>query len=375
MRNFLFGLIHSIHAVTIGFLILAIQPTWCLGASFDCRKATTSVEKLVCSSNEVTILDVQLYETYQRAQRLAANSNTIRNQQRRWLKETRNKCETVECLRQAYQKRISELEAEIHFDECEDVSGSTLSIGYCEGRLRDEADKTITDLTSLLSARHDAQQMNQFMQHQDEWRENVDCDCGEKVGRIMGPGDSAYYLQCARELTEQRLIEIREITAGLHSIEYGGNGPRSCVAIRAKENADPEHQMIQAITNSDIDTVKSLLKKGIKMPRGDYSYTPIDIAVRNNNPEMLSFLLANGADPKEDIVAIRASLKTCNMEMVSLLVEHGYQVKGNPNYGPYDPLPWAALFGCRDIVEYLVSKGADLKSPKPLRVAASECHV
>src|ERR1017187_5179941 len=97
--------------------------------------------------------------------------------------------------------------------------------------------------------------------------------------------------------------------------------------------------MIQAITKNDIKTVKRLLKEGTQMPSGDYSYTPIDIAVRNDNSEMLSFLLANGADPKWDIEAMKTALMTCNMKMVSLLVEHGYQVKGDRNYGPYDPLP------------------------------------
>ena len=34
---------------------------------------------------------------------------------------------------------------------------------------------------------------------------------------------------------------------------------------------------------------------------------------------------------------MKAALKTCNMKMVSLLVDHGYKVKGNPSYyGPYD---------------------------------------
>jgi ankyrin repeat protein len=140
--------------------------------------------------------------------------------------------------------------------------------------------------------------------------------------------------------------------------------------------ASSEHQMLEAIKKNDITNVKRLVDEGVPIPSGEYRYTPIDIAVRNNNPEMLSYLLASGANPVEDIEAMKAALSTCNMKMVSLLVDHGYKVKGNPSYyGPYDPLPWAAQFGCRDIVEYLVENGADVKSYRPLRLAASQCHV
>lgn len=356
---------------------LASQSISCLGASFDCRKSTTSVEKLVCSSNEVRVLDVQLYETYQRTQRLSANADAIRNQQRRWLKESRNPCMTAECLTQVYKKRISELTTGIRYKECEEKDGhmTTVDIGYCEGRLRDEAEKTINDLVALLSERHDVQQMRRFKVLQSEWRKNVDCDCGKKVGRIMGPGDSANALRCEKEGIEQRLAELREIVAGLQDIGYGGTAPQSCTEIHAEEEANPEYQMIQAITKNDIKTVKRLLKDGTQIPRGDYSYTPLDIAVRNNNAEMVSFLLTNGADPKWDIEAMRAALMTCNMKMTSLLVEHGYQVKGDRTSGPYDPLPWAALLGCTDVIKYLVSKGADIKSSKPLRHAVMECRV
>lgn len=142
------------------------------------------------------------------------------------------------------------------------------------------------------------------------------------------------------------------------------------------KKTDPKHTMMQAITNNDIETVKKLLGDGIQLPEGAYSFTPLDIAARNNNPEMLSFLLDNGANPEGDIESMKGALKTCNMKMVSLLVDHGYKVKGNPSYyGPYDPLPWAALFGCTDIIKYFVSKGADIKSSNPLRHAVMLCHV
>jgi len=354
------------------------QPIWCLGASFDCQKSKTAVERLVCSSNEIKILDVELYEAYQRAQRLSVNAGAIRNQQRRWLKESRNSCNSVGCLSQVYKKRISELTASIRYKECKEKDGymTTVDMGYCEERLSAEAEATIDDLVERLSERLTAQQIKTFAELQDKWRENVVCDCRKKVGNIWGPGDSLNSISCKKEWNEKRLVEIRAIVAGVQDLKFGRTGPESCAKIRAEKEADPEYQMIQAIAKNDISTVKRLLKDGTKMPRGDYSYTPIDIAVRNNNSEMLSFLLANGADPKNDVVAMRAALKICNMTFVSLLIDYGYQVKGDRgSYRPYDPLRWAALHGCTGIVEYLVSKGADIESSKPLRLAVMQCHV
>lgn len=365
-----------IRTITICIALVAILPSLGYGASFDCRQAAVPVEKLVCGSSDARVLDVQLYEAYQRAQRLSANRDSIRGQQRRWVKESRNLCKTVECLAKVYKSRISELESGIRYKECEDDSGSTLSIGYCIARKKQETENTIEDLISLLPARYAADQIYRFKNIQSDWKKNAACRCFNEVGRGSGPGWSSNFSSCEKNEADQRLLEIREIVAGLQTLEYVASGPKVCAEIRSEEEANPEHQMIQAITKNDINNVKRLLKEGTPMPRGDYSYTPIDIAVRNNNIEMLSFLLGNGADPNQDIEAMKAALMTCNKKMVSLLVDHGYQVKGNPSYyGPYDPLPWAAQFGCRDIVEYLVANGADVKSYMPLRQAASQCHV
>jgi uncharacterized protein/ankyrin repeat protein len=370
----------SARIISTCIALVAVLPALGYGASFDCRKATTSAEKLVCSSNEARILDVQLYETYQRVLRLSANEDAIRKQQLRWLNESRNTCKTVDCITGVYKSRISELTKEIHYSECEgdhgELTGTSLMIGYCNARGKKETENTIADLVSLISSRYTADQITRFKALQSDWKKNVQCNCFQEVGVGSGPGWSRGLLDCEIRETDQRLLEIREIAAGLQNLEYGRTGLKSCAEIRAKEEANPEYQMIQAITKNDIAGVKILLKEGIPIPRGDYSYTPIDIAVRNNNIEMLSFLLGNGANPDEDIVAMRAALNTCNMKMVSLLVDHGYKVKGNPSYyGPYDPLPWAALHGCTGIVEYLVSKGADIKVSKPLRHAVMYCHV
>jgi tetratricopeptide (TPR) repeat protein len=73
--------------------------------SFDCRKATTTVEKLVCNSPELSKLDVSLAEMYKEA---VSKAPSIRDDQRSWNGE-KNKCSDVECLKTAYEDRISQL--------------------------------------------------------------------------------------------------------------------------------------------------------------------------------------------------------------------------------------------------------------------------
>jgi uncharacterized protein len=73
--------------------------------SFDCRKATTAVEKLICSNPDLSKLDVSLAETYKEA---VSKDRSIRDDQRAWNTE-KNKCADVDCLKSAYEDRISEL--------------------------------------------------------------------------------------------------------------------------------------------------------------------------------------------------------------------------------------------------------------------------
>jgi uncharacterized protein len=73
--------------------------------SFDCRKATTTVEKLICNNSELSKLDVSLAETYKEA---VSKAPSIRDDQRAWNAE-KNKCTDADCLKATYEDRISEL--------------------------------------------------------------------------------------------------------------------------------------------------------------------------------------------------------------------------------------------------------------------------
>jgi uncharacterized protein len=86
------------------FLLVTAQ-----AASFDCRKARTKIEKLICSNDELSKLDESLSEVYLRALNRADIKQQTIESQRQWLKYERNVCQNAECVKNAYETRIKEL--------------------------------------------------------------------------------------------------------------------------------------------------------------------------------------------------------------------------------------------------------------------------
>lgn len=81
-------------------------------ASFECNKAHTRVEKLICSTEELSKADSALGEAYRY---VLANSNDDHRkssmvvEQKEWLTTVRDKCEDSICLDGAYWGRIGQL--------------------------------------------------------------------------------------------------------------------------------------------------------------------------------------------------------------------------------------------------------------------------
>jgi uncharacterized protein YecT (DUF1311 family) len=79
--------------------------------SFDCTKASTGPERLICSNQQLASLDVQLMQAYRRAMSSAPNKDSLRAAQIDWKKNQRDACSTAECMISAYKTRIQSLEA------------------------------------------------------------------------------------------------------------------------------------------------------------------------------------------------------------------------------------------------------------------------
>jgi len=79
--------------------------------SFDCKKAGTPVERMICADTMLSELDEHLgrYYTAGRAE-LEGAASCLQADQAQWLKATRNVCTTAACLKTEYLNRLGELD-------------------------------------------------------------------------------------------------------------------------------------------------------------------------------------------------------------------------------------------------------------------------
>jgi len=85
-------------------------------ASFDCSKARTPQEKLICFDYRLSDLDSQLAWSYMEALKQAKNPVALKQSQKNWV-AARGKCTNVNCIIHAYVKRIEELMPETKLSE------------------------------------------------------------------------------------------------------------------------------------------------------------------------------------------------------------------------------------------------------------------
>lgn len=77
-------------------------------ASFDCVKAGTKVEKLVCGDAEISKLDEEIAKVYGEVLKKSPDEALLKKQQRGWLK-ARNQCKDISCLSDHYRGRLAVL--------------------------------------------------------------------------------------------------------------------------------------------------------------------------------------------------------------------------------------------------------------------------
>ena len=67
-------------------------------ASFDCKKAGTSVERMICANPKLSSMDEKLGKAYREALATGPKPELLTSYQRDWLKDVRNACRDVPCL-------------------------------------------------------------------------------------------------------------------------------------------------------------------------------------------------------------------------------------------------------------------------------------
>jgi uncharacterized protein len=80
-------------------------------ASFDCARATSTIEQLICNDFQLSKIDEDLAAAYARALKETNNPESVRKQQREWLGKLRKSCADVACVKSAYLERITKLDS------------------------------------------------------------------------------------------------------------------------------------------------------------------------------------------------------------------------------------------------------------------------
>lgn len=99
---------HGVVAVALLFLSCLVLPM-AQAASFDCKKASTAVEKSICANPELSFLDEILTSTYQKVIDVATDRSGVHRYQREWLTKIRDACQDEGCLKNTYIARYREL--------------------------------------------------------------------------------------------------------------------------------------------------------------------------------------------------------------------------------------------------------------------------
>jgi uncharacterized protein len=101
-------LTYARHTAAVCAIVAAatLAPAPATAQSFDCRKATTDVEKMICADTELSKLDVELAQTFAEARKRV---DPVVIGQPTWLRIVRNRCTAVPCVKDAYYSRVSYL--------------------------------------------------------------------------------------------------------------------------------------------------------------------------------------------------------------------------------------------------------------------------
>jgi uncharacterized protein len=93
----------SAPGLVIACTVIAVSlPPQAAAQSFDCRKATTDVEKMICADKTLSKLDEELAQVFAAARKRV---DPIVIGQPAWLRNVRSPCGDVECLKSAYASR------------------------------------------------------------------------------------------------------------------------------------------------------------------------------------------------------------------------------------------------------------------------------
>jgi uncharacterized protein len=146
-------------------------------ASFDCRKAVTAVEKLICGDKELRELDASMSQRYkQMVPPDDIESDKTMEDQRNWLKNVRNKCATADCLKLAYRERINVLSGTTASFDCSKAATKMEKLICSDENLRYQDNSLNLAYRTLKAV---SGEENKVVLAQKKWLSNISDQCND----------------------------------------------------------------------------------------------------------------------------------------------------------------------------------------------------
>jgi len=143
--------------------------------------------------------------------------------------------------------------------------------------------------------------------------------------------------------------------------------PQRAAADVNRRGVDGSTPLQWAVYNEDVTEVRRLLKAGANVSlANNYGATPMGLAAEVGNAEIIKLLLEAGADADspnpEGQTALLAVARTGNVEAAELLVKHSAKVDARERWGGQTALMWASARRHPQMMQFLISKGADVNA-------------
>lgn len=206
---------HWLVSVLLALLPLSFIPA-VRSASFDCAKASTRVEQLVCASQDLRRLDDRLTELYELAQDRDAVPN-LRAAQRAWLAR-RNTCRDRACVAGHYEQRLAELSCDPNVG----MLGSATGWGECAWFTLRGLDRELEAVGPRYGRKVAEDTDNPeytyrtFLEEAKAWRSYRAAQCALE-GAITGGTDgwkNANATQCEVDAATKRLADMKAAIGG-----------------------------------------------------------------------------------------------------------------------------------------------------------------
>jgi len=97
-------------------------------AGFNCAKARTLIEQLICKDKRLSSLDDKLNAVYKATLATSGGTSQLRYEQKSWNESVRDACANLDCLYRVYNERINDLSSRLspqeRSSESRDSNGS-----------------------------------------------------------------------------------------------------------------------------------------------------------------------------------------------------------------------------------------------------------